>query len=133
MKLIDKDAVLAEIERIKGMYCYDKKTNASFVAETVINSINNAINSLEVKEVDLEKEFEEYVVDNPIGDLVNFNAAMLIAKHFFELGIKASNPLTWEDIRKIDALCCKVDAKYDLEEKEHYEEVLKRFEAQKGS
>ena len=58
-KYIDKDAVLAEIERIKEMYCYDTKTNASFVAEAVINSINNAINSLEVKEVDLEDSIKE--------------------------------------------------------------------------
>lgn len=52
MKLINKDAVVAEIERIKEIYCYDTKTNASFVAEAVINSINNAINTLEVKELE---------------------------------------------------------------------------------
>ncbi len=40
--------------------------------------------------------------------------------------------LTWEDIRKIDSLCCKVEATCDFEEKEHYQEVLKRFKAQKG-
>ena len=50
---IKKSTLVAEIERIKEMYCYDTKTNASFVSEAVINSINNAIDTLEAKEIDL--------------------------------------------------------------------------------
>ncbi len=35
--------------------------------------------------------------------------------------------LTWEDMRLLDLLTCVVDMNCDLEEKEHYQEVLKRF------
>lgn len=64
MKLVDKDTLVAEIEKLKEIYCYDTKTNSSFVAKAVINSINNAINSLEVKEIDLEEEIDKYIKDN---------------------------------------------------------------------
>lgn len=40
--------------------------------------------------------------------------------------------LTWEDVKKIEALCFKVDIECDLEEKEYYEEVLKRFKEKEG-
>jgi hypothetical protein len=51
----------------------------------------NFLNTLEVKEVDLEKEYEEYVVDDPIwGNFItNDTMGMELAKHFFELGLKA--------------------------------------------
>ncbi len=39
--------------------------------------------------------------------------------------------LTWEDVRLLDLLCCKVDTSCELEEKEHYQEVLKRFKEQR--
>ena len=39
--------------------------------------------------------------------------------------------LTWEDVKKIEAICFKVDIECDLEEKEYYEEVLKRFKERK--
>lgn len=47
--------------------------------------------NLEVKEVDLEKEYEEFVVDDPIfGNFItNDTMGMKLAKHFFELGLKA--------------------------------------------
>ena len=35
--------------------------------------------------------------------------------------------LTWEDIKIIETLCFRVDRECDLEEKEYYQEVLKRF------
>lgn len=93
---IKKSALVAEIERIKEMYCYDTKTNASFVAEAVINSINNAINTLEVKEVDLEKEIKEVqrkykTIEENEGYPCTMYAGDIewIAKYFFELGIKS--------------------------------------------
>jgi hypothetical protein len=48
-------------------------------------------NIIEVKEVDLEKEYEEFVVDDPIlGNFItNDTMGMELAKHFFELGLKA--------------------------------------------
>ena len=83
---ISKSALVAEIERIKEMYCYDTKTNASFVAEAVINSINNAIDTLETKEVDFDAEWKKYFEHR--GNMATVNIKHL-AKHFFELGIKA--------------------------------------------
>ena len=46
--------------------------------------------NLEVKEVDLDKEYQEYVEEDPVyNKLVNGIVGKSLAKHFFELGIKA--------------------------------------------
>ena len=61
---------------------------------------------------------------------------MAFAKHFFELGIKASNPLTWEDVRDIIETYHKfTQKKLWAQHKtlaDGYQEILKCFEAQKG-
>ena len=46
--------------------------------------------NLEMKVVDLEKEYEEYVIDDPILNVFIQNdvMGMKVAKHFFELGLK---------------------------------------------
>lgn len=46
--------------------------------------------NVEVKEVDLEKEYEEYVVNDPIfgSFITNDTMGMELAKYFFELGLK---------------------------------------------
>jgi hypothetical protein len=41
-----------------------------------------------VKEVDLVKEYDDFQ-DLTLARLVNRNAGIVIAKHFFELGLKA--------------------------------------------
>jgi len=48
---------------------------------------------VEVKEVDLDKEYEEFVVDDPIfGNFItNDTMGMKLAKHFFELGLSVGN------------------------------------------
>jgi len=96
-----------------------------------------------MKEVDLEKEFENYM-DKYNGVWVDSDY-IRFAKHFFELGLNASNPLTWEDIKIIGKLRLKVAL--DLRNKELEsstnnpikfteddlcKEVFKRFKAQKG-
>ena len=48
------------------------------------------IDTLKTKEVDFEKEWEEYFKYR--GDVATVNIKHL-AKHFFELGIRASNPI----------------------------------------
>ena len=58
MKLIDKDAVVSEIERLKTIYKDDE--NIHHVAKyNVLVDILSFLNILEVKEVDLEKEIYE--------------------------------------------------------------------------
>jgi len=51
MKLIDKDALVAEIEKLEELYCYGK-SDGMLIAKSVFYSIKNIINAQEVKEVD---------------------------------------------------------------------------------
>jgi len=47
--------------------------------------------NLEVKEVDLEKEYKDFVEEDPVyNKLVNGIVGKAIAKHFIELGLKAA-------------------------------------------
>lgn len=95
---IDKDALAAEIERLTKSPILYKSENV----ETRINVLEyllSFINTIEVKEVDLEKVIEEYFkgwtddYDNGGAachyQYVQVNDCKAIAKHFFELGLKA--------------------------------------------
>ena len=81
MNLIDKSALVAEIERLKAIYSDDE--NIHHVAKyNILVDILSFLDTLEVKEVDLDKEWKEFLKDGDVG----FKE---IAKHFFELGLKA--------------------------------------------
>ena len=90
--LIDKDAVLAEIESLldKGKYhdvydcAYRDGNNGALYA------LKGRINTLEVKEVDLQSEIDR-VWDNTSDNFSEdgWKEFEEIAKHFFELGLKA--------------------------------------------
>ena len=90
MKLIDKDALVAEIERriktnkecmlgLRNLDYYQGKVDA-------LNDTLYFIDTLEVKEVDLEKE-----LDSMITLELKFHKALPslfdVAKHFFELAL----------------------------------------------
>ena len=81
--LIDKDALVAEIERL-----YDEK--GAFYAADVLYNLEEWLDTLEVKEVDLEKE-----LDSMITPELKFHKALPslfdVAKHFYELGIKVQH------------------------------------------
>ena len=82
---ISKSALVAEIEKRR-----DKYIN-SLMAEQVhtLSDVLDFINTLEVKEVDLEKEYKDFVEEDPVYNmLVNHIVGKAIAKHFFELGLK---------------------------------------------
>lgn len=86
---IDKSALVAEINRIKKEECpidtYEGR-NKLFYFEQFLSFLD----TLEVKEVDLVKEYDnEFFKDPVFGKLVNRNAGISIAKYFFELGLKA--------------------------------------------
>lgn len=89
-KYIDKDKVVAEIERRKHklldhiMFERDKE----WVVRTAhqLNRIIFFLDTLEVKEVDFEKEWKEYFKYR--GDMATVNIIHL-AKHFYELGLNA--------------------------------------------
>ena len=140
---IDKSALVAEIEKAidesaplhdqqcpweDGYYC------GLYKAESIIDT-------LEVKEVDMEKEINEWQGCEafPEGvDITPLPKAMEIvektAKHFFELGMCAANPLTVKDIEKIYHLVNEVSDDLGVRAMyvNIYQEALKRFKAQKG-
>ena len=83
---IDKDALVVEIERRRNDYIN------SFMTEQVymLNNVLDFLDTLEVKEVDLDEEYKVFVEKVPVyNQLVNGIVGKAIAKHFFELGLKA--------------------------------------------
>ena len=98
-KYIPLDDLVAEIEKLKE----ENKPNSKSISEYIkggiygfdlaIEKTLGILDSFEVKEVDLEKEYEEFVVDDPIfGNFItNDTMGMKLAKHFFELGMRVNN------------------------------------------
>lgn len=101
---IDEDALVAEIERQQRKLCVLSQSkevelgkNAA-IQNGVYCSLLSFIDTLEVKEVDLEKELiewhkEHFKKDGTFIGMSGFyltnNSQRDIAKHFFELGLKA--------------------------------------------
>ena len=104
MKLIDKDVLVAEIIRRRKAIPKDeddKRLQAVYGNEAfVLTQLLEYIDTLEVKEVDLEKHLKEDIED-VLFDLdgvavkgathyLTVEDVKNIAKHFFELGLKAA-------------------------------------------
>ena len=90
---IPKSALVAEIEKL-----FEKAGNSLGEyrngAEHTLISLKDSIDTLEVKEVDLDREIRRYRMRNPIiqhreESLYDYMAN--VAKHFFELGMAVSN------------------------------------------
>lgn len=102
MKLIDKDAVLAEIEKLldKGKYHDDYDCVFRDGNNAALYALKGRIDTLEVKEVDLDGERRKYLTEyfNVYEDGIlqskrsnlplDTYDVIKIAKHFFELGLK---------------------------------------------
>ena len=108
MKLIDKNTLLAEIERRQKIHFNDyhiigNNNPADYGACNALTQILDFIDTLEVKEVDLENIIDTYInnhysegcdggmisdANRNIGGVTYFDL-MDIAKHFYELGLKA--------------------------------------------
>lgn len=86
MKLIDKDALVVEIDRQKIGYNVDCKHSVEY---DTTRKILNIIDTLEVKEVDLKKEIENELDTRWRGEYLSTSKFRESAKHFFELGLKA--------------------------------------------
>ena len=84
---IDKDALVAEIESKIKEWRLGSSSEAKFRIE-VYKELSEWLDTLEVKEVDLESEWVKYFENR--GDMATVNIKHL-AKHFFELGMAASN------------------------------------------
>lgn len=133
---IDKSTVVAEINRVVNSY---DPTNEITSGRYALVRLRNFIETLEVREVDLEKELNDWRHNHfhgrrdkdANGEWLERISQLELAKHFFELGLKASNPLTWEDIDWIvGEAVCKTSDNWSTEQ--ICKEVLKRFKAQKG-
>lgn len=143
---IDKNVVVAEIEdKIKKYTLRGEESdflqdgNAKYWGGVLscLNEIHSYLNTLEIKEVDFETAFaasiDHFDEKNnygrwPESDLRQF------AEHIFELGLKASNVLTWEDMKQIRDIMveCSAIGLWSKPDEEYYQEVVKRFKAQKG-
>ena len=87
MKLIDKDALVAEIKRIKKEECpidtYEGR-NKLFYFERFLSFLD----TLEVKDVDLTKEVANWKIDHQVYGMDE--TFYDIAKYFFELGLRVT-------------------------------------------
>lgn len=88
---IPKSSLVEEIENLvdKGKHhdyyqCAFRDGNNS-----ALYALKGKLDTLEVKEVDLEKEMSEYFVEH--SDEFFSDKYKLFAKHFFELGMAVSN------------------------------------------
>ena len=89
MRLIDKNRI---DEILRNLWKEDDGHNSEhrIYYNKALQEVQCEIDTLETKEVDLEKEYEEFVMDDPIlGNFITNDAmGMELAKHFFELGLK---------------------------------------------
>ena len=96
MKLIDKDALVAEIERrleaLSNTSAGDNRNFAAIIGAQYyeLKKLTQYIDTLEVKEADLEKEFDNYTKNISASDVQfePFTQLYNCAKYFFELGLK---------------------------------------------
>ena len=81
MGLIDKNKLLEELKKLKQ--------NLSASPIVVIEDVESLVESLEVKEkeVDLEKEIKRFTMSKELYEADSVIKA--VAEHFFELGLKA--------------------------------------------
>ena len=85
MKLIDKDKVIAQIDRIKKEECpidsYEGRCKLLWFEQFL-----SFLNTLEVKEVDLKKEVKGWKEEHCVYGMDELH--FIFAKHFYELGLK---------------------------------------------
>jgi hypothetical protein len=79
---IDKSALVAKIEKRREK---NSRNKLNLVAAFENNYLLSFLDTLEVKEVDLEKECAKYFEEN---DLCVHDDYIKFARHFFELGLK---------------------------------------------
>ena len=91
MKLIDKDALVAHLATLLDKKKYSDEYEVAFRDgnNSAIYAISHFLDTLEVKEVDLEKEIT--LMEEKYYGFESLSRADIIEiiKHFFELGLKA--------------------------------------------
>lgn len=145
MKLIPLDALVAEIDKLQlctmdeHLNFYSAEAQGEYNA---LSKLESFLDTLEVKEVDLEKEIEEHVIYMPMSEFTHESEvedfhewAREEFRHFFELGLSVSNSIkvTTPDID--DVLKENGVNPYSKEAKvfkESYYMALEKLKAQKG-
>lgn len=131
---IDKSALVAEINRILSAFKNSDAPVDRLRASTLI-AILSFIDTLEVKEVDINKEISQFIDSNfekaTIGHKLSLRRT---AKHFFELGLKTQyssiNIPNIDDLFEEDGINpYSKDAKLF---KECYYTALERYKEKKG-
>jgi hypothetical protein len=138
---IPKSFLVAEIEK-----CYNeclkraKITDSDYwnaKADAYRNVLAILNDTLEVKDVDLDKEIDDWYQNKASKEFerVFYDDIEKFANHFYELGLKESNPLTWQDVILLSEIGEDFMNSWEsnsFSEEEYYQEILKRFKAQKG-
>ena len=149
--LIDKAAVVAEIERLKERFiAFHHRDGNNWPLDNygkmrAYNEVLSFLDTLEVREVNLEKEIDDYINGHfsecddgvLISDANSKELTLLditpLAKHFFELGL--SSQLSWQDVKRLAEIgeaFMNSEESNNLSEEEYYTEILSKFKAQKG-
>ena len=84
---IDKSALVAELKRIEHETNYEPFTGEVLGKRCACRSLLSFIDTIEVKDVDLEKEIKHFTMSKELYEADSVIKA--VAKHFFELGQKA--------------------------------------------
>ena len=123
---IDKDALVVEIDNILDYIDEHWDTDYAIGAQRFADKLQDAIDTLEVKEVDLEEETKKWWKERLHLNLENklwmdAHQSIVFAKHFFELGLNASNPIAEVNL---ESLVRQVIDLY-LKAGKHYNNVIK--------
>ena len=133
---IPKSALLAEIDSLldKGRYHEEYDCAYRDGNNGALYALKGKLNTLEVKEVDFDKEIKEeylkrrcYSGRDNMFVILNEPQFNKIAKHFFELGLRST--ITEEDCKLIWNIGDEIP---NRPEEEFFKELLKRYKAQKG-
>ena len=122
MKLIDKDALVAEIvRRYKLVDKYETNEFCAVASRDELVHLRNFIKTLEVKEVDLDKEVDA-VMKRFLGNITCREEQLKFAKHFFEFGLQAAQ----KEESKTDWLR-ELKERLDSLSKEDFEKVIAKY------
>lgn len=95
---IKKSTLLTEIDNILDYIDEHWDTDYAIGAQRFADKLQDAIDTLKVKEVDFVKEFYTFSEKHKLMDKdIEFADIEKTASFFFQLGLLASNPITAED------------------------------------
>lgn len=100
MELIDKSALVAEVERKIKEVSQIEKVSYEIGLCDAYKIVLRFLDTLEMKEVDLEKELDRYTNSAEYVYNETRDSYFLVAKHFFELGIRSKATKASELIKK---------------------------------